>query len=356
MSDPDSWDLLVKRSDLTVTELRPADFAVLQSGEVRLAVETFGLTAVTMTYAVLPDSPIPFFNAFLAPAGYGRVPVWGFARVVETRNADIEIGSRYFGYLPMSTHVVVRPEISADGFVDLSAERAFLHPWYRGYRRTGPADFLDDRRALLWPLFSTSYNLASFLSEQASLGARSVLITSASSKTAIGTATLLAEQGLLPAVGLTSSGNVGFVEKLGVYDRVASYSDLAAVSMTGPTVLVDFSGEPTRLSALCQRFAGQLCHTALVGYAHPSAMVRHAELHGPKPVIFFTPAVEQQRIAEEGADSYFTGLRAAEDRFIRASESWLTVQHQRGPAAMAEIFRSLLAGTQPPDTASAVSP
>ncbi len=66
---------------------------------------------------------------------------------------------------------------------------------------------------LVRPLFITSFMLADFLQDNAFFGARQLLISSASSKTAYGTAFCLAEERAMELLALTSVRNRGFVER-----------------------------------------------------------------------------------------------------------------------------------------------
>ena len=70
MSDVDRWDLVFRRDDLSVSEVRSATAPELQPGEVSLAVEKFGMTTNNATYARFGDDVvIAFWNAFPGPAG-----------------------------------------------------------------------------------------------------------------------------------------------------------------------------------------------------------------------------------------------------------------------------------------------
>ncbi|MEU0572470.1 DUF2855 family protein [Nonomuraea sp. NPDC005983] len=350
----DGWDLLVRRDDLTAAEVRPAPQPVLAPGEARLAVEKFALTMNTVTYARLGDSELPFWAAFPGPAGYGRVPVWAFLRVTDSRNPDIPVGGRYFGFVPMGTHHTVAAQLTTRGFVDTAPQRAFLPTWYRTFQRAAEPDALDDRRAVFRPIFPASFHLADFVAGHAERGAKSVLITSASSRTAIGLAELLARHGDLPTVGLTSSANVGFVADVGCYDMVVGYGELASV--LAPAVFVDFTGAHRSISALYERFPGQLAHTALVGYTHPESVQQPPDLAEPEPEIFFTPAVEEQTVADEGEDHFYARYHDAEQRFLESTTAWLSIRRQQGPEAVAEVFRALLTGPQPPGLSYVLSP
>jgi len=70
--------------------------------------------------------------------------------------------------------------------------------------------------ALLRPLYTTSFLIDDFLAESAFFGASRVLLSSASSKTAHGTAFYLARRkgsaSAVRVIGLTLSGNVAFTQ------------------------------------------------------------------------------------------------------------------------------------------------
>src|SRR5216117_3328653 len=69
-----------------------------------------------------------------------------------------------------------------------------------------------DYQALLRPLFMLSFLVDDFLAENEFYGAKSVMLYSASSKTAYGLAHLLHARGNgIKVIGLTSAGNTGFV-------------------------------------------------------------------------------------------------------------------------------------------------
>ena len=355
MSPAAGWDLLVSRDDLSTTEVRPTTPEPLAPGEVRLAIERFGITAVTATYARFGDSPLQFLNVFQAPEGYGRVPVWGFARVEESRAPEVEVGTRLFGYLPMSTHHTISPTPVDGGFLDTTPARDFQHPWYRTYE-LAPPDEQDDRKALLHPLYPASFNLNEFLGGHVAQGVTDVLITSASSKTAIGLAHLLAAREGVRTVGLTSTSNLAFVEGLGLYDSVVSYEDLADATVDGPTVFVDFTNSLDRIEEVYGQFGAYLTATTLVGFTHPRLSFEPPRVENPTPELFFTPAVEQELIAQEGAMNYNRRYNDAETEFFSNSASWLTVHRGIGPQAIADAYRAALAGKQPPDVAEVLIP
>ncbi|GAA2409487.1 DUF2855 family protein [Streptomyces glaucosporus] len=352
---PDRWDLLVRRDDLTAAEVRPAPSTPLRPGQVRLAAERFALTAITATYARLGESELPFFDAFPGPEGHGRVPTWGYARVEESRHPDVAVGTRCFGFLPLSTHVTLTVSPAAGGFADTAPERDYLHPWYRRYLLAGEPDALDDHRVLLRPLYPASFALAEFLGREAAPG--TVLITSASSKTALGLAALLAGREDVTTIGVTASRNLEFVRGLGHYDRLVTYDGLPGAEVPGSAVLVDFTGQAERLFRVYERFGAVLEDALLVGYTHPGAQIEPPPgLTDPEPWIFFTPSEEERLVEKEGEESYRARYRLAEERFVRDAPSWLAVDRLGGPEALVGAYRSLMAGEIPAHTGTVVTP
>ena len=167
---------------------------------------------------------------------YGRVPLWGFATVEKSAGRGVAEGTRLFGYLPTSSHLVVEPAgVDAKGFRDASAHRQHLPTPYNGLTTTtaDPAYDADqeDLQVLYRPLFMTSFVLADFIEDNACFGADTVVISSASSKTSYGTAFLLDG---VHRIGLTSERNRAFTESLGCYDEVVTYGEIADLPPSTP--------------------------------------------------------------------------------------------------------------------------
>jgi hypothetical protein len=357
--------LLVRRGDLHDVHLAADPDApaalTLAPGEVRLRTECFALTANNITYAAFGEA-MKYWQFFPADEGFGCIPVWGFATVVESRCADIAPGLRVYGYLPMGSHLVVQPErVAAHGFIDGSAHRADLARAYNKYDSCD-ADPLyradqEGLQALLRPLFVTSFLLDDFLAEQQHFGARLMLLSSASSKTAIGTAFCAARRTDRPAiVGLTSEGNVDFVRSLGCYDSVLTYAEVPAMDATEPTVYVDFAGSAALRRSVHERLGDALRYSCAVGGSHWEQLRSGEELPGPAPQRFFAPAQAQQRAkpAPEGwgRQELQQAIAAAWHAFIEhlgsAEPPWLIVRSEQGAAAVERAYRMLLAGSADP--------
>lgn len=355
MAETARWELLVKRDDLNVTEVRQIATPELDADQVELAVERLALTTNNVTYARWGDTGPSFWNAFPAtdPA-WGRLPAWGFARVARSRHSDFSVGDRFFGLVPSASHHVVLPAPVARGFVDTTPDRRFPHPWYQTFRPAGDVDHRDDRRTLLRPIYPASFHGADFVAGKAGNGGLTVLLTSASSKVAIGIAHRLHGNSNVRTVGFTSEHNRDFVAGLGLYDAVAGYRDLPAVTIDGPVACVDIAGDNEVLTAIHGTFRESLVHIALLGWTHSAQPP--SDLADPAPEIFFAPGVEGMTIEAEGEDAFFARYQAAEDEFIDATESWLTVTNHGGPDAVAAVFRSLVDGTHPANSCTILGP
>lgn len=344
------WDLLISKSDLTRTEVAPSQApqaANLAEGQALLAVERFAVTANNVTYGAMGDS-FGYWKFFPAPDGFGRVPVWGFARVEASRAQGVEPGLRLFGYLPMSSHFVAELVRTSGGLVDAAAHRAQLPPTYNQYAEAPEPNATDDHRALLRPLFGTSWLIDDFLEEAGDFGARTVILTSASSKTALGLAFRLKQRGVA-VVGLTSPRNLAFLKGLGWFAAVASYEDVETVAALTPVVIVDFAGDADVIGRLHRRFADAIAHSAIVGATHWQTPTDAAVLPGPARALFFAPDQIRKRFAEWGAEEFDRRFTANLAAFIAASP-WLTLRTLEGSDGAVQAWDETVRGKAPADT------
>ena len=353
----------VQRNDLRSIHWTPDETASapLAAGQVRLRIASFALTSNNITYAAFGDA-MKYWEFF--PSGnaeHGRIPVWGFADVVASAVDGVAVGERFYGYFPMAQHVLLQPvRLTVAGFSDGASHRRELHPVYNHYSRcsTDPGYRPDQEAeiAILRPLFTTSFLIDDFLADNAFFGARSVLLSSASSKTAYGTAFCLSQRRdsatALKVIGLTSPANLAFTRGLGCYDEVLAYDAITSLPAEVPTVYVDFSGSATVRRSVHAHFQDALAYSCAVGGTHWDALGGAQGLPGPKPTLFFAPAQIKKRNADWGAAELQQRIGTAWAAFMaRASDPqspWLTVQHGHGPASVEAVYRSLLDGRSDP--------
>jgi len=324
----------------------------LKDGDVALDLGAFAFTANNITYAVAGDM-LDYWGFFPAEAPWGRIPVMGYGRVVESRNADVAVGGRYFGFYPMTDRHVVNAEVSSSGFRDIAPYRANHAAVYRSFELQpdeSSADLDTDYRTLLVRgLFITSWLIDDFLVDNNMFGANQVLITSASSKTSIALAHSLRRSGRATAIGLTSERNRAFVEGLDLYDAVVLYDDLDALDHRAPSVIVDMAGNTTLKADLHSRLA-DLRYSCAVGATHRDNLADTGEIAAPAPEFFFAPTQIEKRSQEWGAEVLNKRMGAALAEFVADAERWMTVEVSTGRDAVAALYLSTLAGEVSPAT------
>ena len=353
-------DFEVKRDDLRAVRTVDAGVPELDDGQSRLRISRFALTANNVTYAVFGDA-MSYWRFFPTEEPWGRVPVWGYADVETSRAEGLVEGERIYGYLPMSTHLVVTPSrVDASSFVDATPHRSSLPPAYNQYQRVrGVAGYEQAREreyAILRPLFVTSFLLDDWFDDGEMFGARSVILASASSKTALSLAFLLSSRGGVEVVGLTSADNIEFVRSVGYYDRAVSYGDIKELPPEAPTVFVDMAGGGHILAEIHHHFADSLQRSCLVGATHWEESRPSGDLPGPTPTFFFAPDRLAQRRADWGSGGVEARIDTAWRAFLASVDGWLTIEERSGPAAIGDAWLEVVEGRVAPNLGYVVSP
>lgn len=364
-ADSPSVDFIVKKGELSETRFDEGPSAAsrsLEPGEVLLGVDCYAMTANNITYAVFGEM-MNYWDFFPAPEGWGRVPVWGFAEIVASAHPELSVGERLYGYLPMSTHLLVKADnVSAAGFVDVSAHRAERSIFYNQYSRVAADPTYDANREaeqmLVRPLFTTAFLIDQFLAASDFFGAEAVIVTSASSKTSFALAQQLAAREGHPVdvIGLTSPGNVEFVESLGCYDAVVVYDDIATLAPTRPTAMVDMAGNASVTCAVHAHLGDHLKHSLRVGGTHWTAVVGDEPTAGPTPEFFFAPDHVGQRISEWGPQGFQDRVGKAWAAFLPSLGEWIQVERSAGKEATQSVYLQTLAGKARPDRGYILSP
>ncbi len=343
-------DFEVDRNDLTASRAVTAELPPLAGGQVRLRVDRFALTANNVSYAVTGDQ-LDYWGFFPAPEGWGRIPAMGWADVVESNHPEIATGGRYYGWYPMSRYLTVDAEPVAGGLVDRAAHRARHARIYRSYTAADRDPLYDpgreDEHALLRGLFATAFLAEDYFFDHDFFGAAATIVLSASSKTAIGFATQSRARAQGPVIGVTSAGNVAFVEALGIYHQVVAYDRIETID-SGDALLVDMSGNGDVVRRVHQHLGPRLRYSMSIGASHWQADRASGDLPGPKPAFFFAPSQATKRLEEWGPEGYARRIAASLRRFVEASGAWLDVERHIGATAVERVYQRLLEGQIPP--------
>jgi hypothetical protein len=341
---------------------RDAPGGNLAPGQVLVETTKFAFTANNVTYARLGDQ-IAYWRFFPAPDGWGYIPVWGLGNVLCSNHPEVREGERVYGYFPMATHLRLQPGgLRGARFVDGTEHRRELPLTYNEYvlvdRDAGYDRAHADEHLVLRPLFSLSFFCAEFLKEERCFGARQVIISSASSKTALGLAFLLSKArpaGEVKIVGLTSAANANFVTERGVYNRVVCYQAVSSLPAE-PSVFIDIAGDGAVRAAVHHQQRDALKHSARIGFTHWDALgAPEPGLPGPAPQLFFTPDHILKRRREWGAEALGARLSEAWQAFLSYVKQWLMIEHTTGLANVERVYREVLDGRTPPERAHLVA-
>ena len=211
----------------------------------------------------------------------------------------------------MSTELVVRPgRIDDRGFTDLAPHRQPLPSVYNRYslRPRRIRIYSPDRepqQMLLWPLFVTSFVVDDFLGDHQLFGATRAVISSASAKTSIAAAFLLAGRPGIEVVGLTSPANLDFVRSLDCYHRVVDLRG-GCVADPGRHLLISTSPDGRRQPTRCTPISAPAFATAWWS-ATPTGITRSEGAGpppGPTPTFLFAPDQITKRRREWGRDGF----------------------------------------------------
>ncbi|MGB0906178.1 MAG: DUF2855 family protein [Maricaulaceae bacterium] len=354
--------LLVNRNDFSETALVESDMAALADGHIRVSVGPFALTANNITYMVTGDQ-IGYWQYFepkaydLMPEGdegknWGCMPVWGYGQVSQSKCSGVEVGTKIYGFLPVTDAIDMLPvKLSPSGFIDGAAHRKEGHPVYNTYSLTAADPSFganEDLQPVLRPLFTTSFLIDDFLDREEFFGAEQILMLSASSKTALGTAYCLSARGDRKVTGLTSSGNVDFVKGTGFYGDVYSYDNIADMDASVKTAIVDMAGNGEVTTALYEHFGENIVYNCMVGKSHWEGKPPKRPTAGAPPVMFFAPDQAKQRFADWGAEGFAKKLGARWMPFCASAADWMNLSHEKGHAPFMTAYDDFLAGRAKP--------
>ncbi|WP_300392171.1 DUF2855 family protein [Henriciella sp.] len=323
-------------------------------GEVRLTLDAFALTANNVTYATFGGPPMHYWNFFPAddPA-WGRVPVWGFATITASNVDGIDVGRRVYGYFPISSELTVQPvRVGKSGFSDGAPHRQDLAPIYSTYlfTHTDPL-YVADREAeqmLFRPLYMTGWMIVDSLMS-AETPPKTVIISSASSKTALATAHGLQQAGVT-TIGLTSPGNADFVKASGLYSTVMTYDEASALSPEAPAAYVDFTGRPALTAAIHKACGKALTRSMVIGMTDwESDRTPTDDLQGPQPEFFFVPTYAAERAKALGPETLAEMTREAMVAFYPVSRKFVTPETVTGKQAIDAAWADSVAGEVSPD-------
>ena len=346
--------LCVDRNDFEKLTPIQRELGPIKDDHIRVRLTSFALTANNITYMATGDL-IGYWN-FFDPKAYGidgenlgRMPVWGFADITESRVDGLTIGARIYGFFPPTDYFDMQPaKINANGFMDAAEHRRPLHPVYNHYMLTQSdpsfGGVQDRLQPILRPLFTTSFLIDDFLARENFFGAEQILLLSASSKTALGTAFCLSQRGNIKVAGLTSTRNKDFVATSGFYNTTQTYESITDLNPDIKTAIVDMAGNGAVTRNLYDHFEENIVYNCMVGKSHWEGERPPKISIGAPPVMFFAPDHAKQRMKDWGADGFAKNLGARWMPFLQSAKDWMELKHHNGLDDFTTVYTALLRG------------
>ncbi len=362
----DGLDFLVDRSEWAKTRFVESPIpGELAPGQVLFRVDRFALTSNNISYASAGDMLkywdfFPVGSGGPAGDGLGRIPAMGFGDVVASAHDDVAVGTRCFGFFPMSRALVIEPEsVTATTITDGVPHRAPTALVYRQYN-VAAADAMYDERyedeiMLLRGLFMTSFLAEDFLQDSDLYGAEQIIVSSASSKTSIALGQVASARGAAHVVGLTSERNRAFVEGLGFYHQVLCYDEMDELNASRPAVFVDMAGSTAVTRGVHERCGDGLRYSMRIGNTHWDEGGADPDLPGVAPEFFFAPGQIAKRLKDWGPGGLQERMGDALRSFLDTTPKWLKVERGYGRDEVERIYQETLAGKADPSIGHVLS-
>jgi hypothetical protein len=346
----------VRRADFRHSRLLERPVPELAADRARLAVKLVAMTSNNVTYAAMGEGQLGYYDFFPAPDEWGRPPAWGFAVVEASRAGGVAVGDRFYGFFPLGTHLDVTPaKVSPKGFFDTSVHRRAKSAVYNQYLRTSTDPAYEGAReaeqALFRPLYATGWWAADCI-HRGSPSPQTIVLSSASAKTALAMAHRLRRLGTANLVALTSARSRDFVSRTGLFWRVATYDEVATLPVLAPAVFVDFLGRDELTAAVHNALGAALVRSVMIGATEWSAkpggiQVPTGRIAGVLPEFFFVPTYAAERLKEDGGH-LATAMLADMRAFYAASSAFVTPKRLAGIAAIETSWQQLIEGTVAP--------
>lgn len=352
MQDHQQWNIVIDKTDISHADIEISDIAALEEDQILLKIEGFALTANNISYAGAGEM-MGYWQFFpTEDSSMGIVPVWGYAQIVESAHLEYEVGMRFYGFFPMGSHLIVTPDDGdpSAGFMDMADHRAALAPIYNHYRRISD-DNMDDMealRAIVQPLFMTSFLIEHQFRSEHWFDAQNIVISSASSKTAMALAYMVRnESPEIRRIGLTSPANLDFTMESGLYDEIISYDDAFGehgLDADEMMVSVDFAGNAGLLRDIHDHLGDNLKFSSLIGATHVGEQGGLKNISGVKPVFFFAPAAAQEYIRNLGQAEFDSQAGRALYGFLDFIAGQLDVRSIEGAMSVKMAYEQLYRG------------
>ena len=169
-----------------------------------------------------------------------------------------------------------------------------------------------------------------------------IIVTSASSKTALAFAYLLKNNHPnINLTGITSRKNVDFCSELGIYNNIYNYDNLDDINASKCSI-VDFTGNTDLLIQLQSKVLQELKKCISVGLSHWD----NRSLNNGLPLkseLFFAPTHARAKQSEWGSKRFKIRLNQSISDFIKWADNWMII-NKIGIKGIIPIYHQVVSG------------
>jgi len=180
----------------------------------------------------------------------------------------------------------------------------------------------------------------------------SVLISCASSKTAIALAYCLRMRQMRYVVGLTSQEHLDFVRSTGLYHEVFTYDECDQLPNDRTIVYMDFRCDGALRQKITQHMGTNLMYNMVLGPAVFQKSMKDQLFEKRAREILFDESKWRERrrmVAEVTKTGRNEQLKYSYTAFVERARSWINLKHLGGTDAFASVYQKVFENGAPRD-------
>jgi len=380
--DPPLEDLAVvwaKGKGLSAKALvaKEARVAELEQGQVLLKVEKFAFSQMALGYLMkgFTRTFSAYHNFYQYPEeGFYRSACWGYCTVVESMHPKVAVGTRLYGLVPPARYQVqvVGGTIPASRSGDPAKVELAMTDVPFNLRRfqemdvvCAPSDTkaeeeVDGEAALLeeWRLvLKEIYTMAFYMDENLLVDTgmiNSVIISCASSKTALALAYCLRMRDMRYVVGLTSPEHLDFVKSTDLYHEVFTYDSVDDLPNSRTIVYMDFKCDGELRQKITLRMGTNLMYNMVLGPAVFQKRMKDQVFEKRAREVLFDESSWRERrrmVAEVTKTGRNEKLRDSFPAFVRKMREHVKLRRACGMDGFKAAYDSVYSNSAPPSAA-----
>lgn len=362
-----------KNKGLSVKALtsRKSTVPELEQGHVLLRIEKFAFSQMNLGYLMkgFTRTFSSYHNFYQAKEeGLYRSASWGYATIMESSHPKVEVGTRLYGLMPACAYhanlvggVIPAGKKGEPAVVELTMEgvpynlrRLQELEVVPPSEKTENADpYQEDWKILLKEIYTMAFYMDEQLLTETGM-INSVLISCASSKTAMALAYCLRMREMRFVHALTSAEHLEFVKSTDLYHQVYTYEDIQSLPTEHTVVYVDFKCDGEVRQNITLRMGTNLMYNMVVGPAvFQKRMKDQLFEKKAREVIFDESAWRERRrmVAEVTKTGRNEKLKYSFKSFIERMKKHLKLRHISGAEGLTKMYDTIYSNTAPPDEA-----